>query len=241
MHVPPVLGRPVLIVGNYGSGKTEAAVHLALPWAAAGAAVSIADFDLVNPYFRCREVRLRMESEGIHVVVPPPALEHADLPIVLPEIAGLLRPGQERCVIFDVGGDDVGARPLASLRCALADAPVELWQVINGRRPFTSTVDGCLLMKASIERAARLEVTGLIANTHLMEQTTKDVVLEGVRLAREVARQGNVPLRAVAVPAGMELAIDVPLLPLDPIMLPPWLRPKGKRQEGEVRLGSHHD
>lgn len=224
MHVPPVFDRPVLIVGNYGSGKTEVAVHLALRWAAAGAPVSIVDFDLVNPYFRCREARARLEGAGIDVVVPPPSLEWADLPIVVPEIAGLLRPAPGRCVIFDVGGDDVGARPLASLH----GAAMEVWQVVNARRPFTDTVDGCLVMKACIERAARIEVTGLVANTHLMEHTTRDVVMEGVELVREI----GLPVRAVTAPAGMDLAIDEPVLEIDRIMLPPW--------KGEP-VGSHRD
>ena len=57
--------------------------------------------------------------------------------------------------IFDVGGDDVGARALGSLRCALGDAPYELWQVINACRPFTNTIGGCVNVQASIENAAQ--------------------------------------------------------------------------------------
>ena len=59
----------VLIVGNYGSGKTEVAVNLAIRLSEQHK-VSIADLDIVNPYFRCREAREEMESFGIRVINP---------------------------------------------------------------------------------------------------------------------------------------------------------------------------
>jgi len=240
--------RLLMIVGNYGSGKTEVAIHLALGLAQRGASVEIADLDLVNPYFRCREARELMEAEGIRVVTPPPSQQWADLPIVVPEIFGMLHPPAGTHALFDVGGDDVGARVLASLRSALGDAPHQLWQVINARRPFTNTADGCEAMRASIERASRLSVTGLVVNTHLMEDTTPEIVLEGWDLAREVARRGDLGIRCVCVPEHLgdapELAcIDAPLLPLRRTMLPPWRRrptvPLARHEGGD--LGSHLD
>jgi len=230
-------GRLLMVVGNYGSGKTEIAVHLARRWARQGIRVSLADLDLVNPYFRCREARAPLEEAGIQVVAPSPELEWSDLPIVLPEITALLHPAAGHCTIFDVGGDDVGSRVLSSLRCALGVSPYELWQVVNQSRPFTNTVGGCLQMQASIEAATRLKVTGLVANTHLMEHTDARVIYDGYELAREVARSSGLPLRCVAVPSALAddpllHSIDAPLLPIRRMMLPPW------SSKGE-HLGSH--
>ncbi|MHC4955530.1 MAG: cobalamin biosynthesis protein CbiA [Planctomycetota bacterium] len=230
-------GRLLMVVGNYGSGKTEVAVHLARRWARQGIAVSIADLDLVNPYFRCREARIPLEEAGVRVVVPPPHLEQSDLPIVLPEIAGMLRAAPGHCSIFDVGGDDVGSRVLASLHCALGTLPYELWQVINHSRPFTNTVGGCLKMQESIEAASRLKVTGLVANTHLMEHTDARVVYDGYELARDVAASSGLPLRCVVVPAALAHdplldTIEAPLLSIHRMLLPPW------KSKGE-NLGSH--
>ncbi|MHC4937466.1 MAG: cobalamin biosynthesis protein CbiA [Planctomycetota bacterium] len=232
-------GRLLMVVGNYGSGKTEVAVHLARRWALQGLKVSLADLDVVNPYFRCREARIPLEKAGVRVVVPPPRLEWSDLPIVLPEIPGMLRPLPGSCSIFDVGGDDVGSRVLSSLHCGLGNAPYELWQVINGNRPFTNTVGGCLQMQDSIEKASRLKVTGLISNTHLMEHTDACVIYDGYELAREVARSSGIALRCVVVPPSLARdplldSIEVPLLPIRRMMLPPW------KTKGET-LGSHSD
>ena len=61
----------VVIVGNYGSGKTEVAINLAVNRKRSGLDVRIADLDLVNPYFRTREARKALEALGIKVVLPP--------------------------------------------------------------------------------------------------------------------------------------------------------------------------
>lgn len=218
-----------MIVGSYGSGKTEVSVNLAKHLRAAGKEVTLADLDIVNPYFRCREAQALMESLGVRLVIPPGSQRYADLPIVLPEIKGMLKPRDDVVSLFDVGGDEVGATMLSSLREALGDSPYQLLQVLNARRPFTDTLDGCLKMKEQIERASRLTVTGFVANTHLIEETTVETVLEGYRLAAAVSKAARVPL--VFVTAMGSLAeqpeireLPVPVFPLERVMLPPWLR-----------------
>ena len=218
----------VMITGGFGSGKTEVSVNLALQLTRQGSQVHLVDLDLINPYFRSREARSLLEDNGVHVVVPGGALAYADLPIVLPEVAGLCRVRTGRTHLFDVGGDDLGARALAALNGRIVNQPHEHLMVINARRPFTQTVAGCLAMQEQIEAASRLKVTGLLVNTHLMSETTPEAVLEGWRLARKVSSQNGLPVRLVAVSAEFaemgELAcIDTPVLWLRRHMLPPWL------------------
>ena len=222
--------RVIAIVGNYGSGKTELAVNLALELSRAGRRVQIADLDLVNPYFRCRDARELMESHGIRVVVPPGAQAWADLPILLPEIRGMLRPPDGTVTIFDVGGDDAGARALASFRTSVAEGDYQLWQVINAKRPFTDTVAGCLAMRRTIEQASRWTVTALAINAHLIDETTIDTVLDGWRLAVAMRAETRLPIRFVAAMERLADSpalgvIDAPILRLRRHMLPPWLQP----------------
>ena len=234
--------RLIMVVGTYGSGKTEVAVNLAIQLAVDGRRVQLADLDIVNPYFRSREARRHMEGHGVRVVIPPGAQAWADLPIILPEIQGMLHPPPGTVTLFDVGGDDAGAKVLSSLRPAIGDGPYELWQVINSRRPFTGTPEGCLEMQHAIEEASRLKVTGLLVNSHLIEHTTAQTVLEGWRLALEVAQRSDRPVRCVAVmeelagdPALAE--IDAPILRMQRHMLPPWIsfrRPDTVEPEDEL-------
>jgi hypothetical protein len=218
-----------MIVGNYGSGKTEVAVNLALQLRAAGRPVAIADLDIVNPYFRCREARQLMEAHGIRVVVPPGDKSFADLPIVLPEIKGMLHPAAGELNLFDVGGDPVGAKVLSGFHEALGDSPYQLWQVINSRRPFTDTAAGCLKMQAGIEESSRLKVTGLVVNSHLIQETTPAVILEGYQLARQVSDKNGLPIRLVTAMGELAEApelreVQAPLLRMTRTMLPPWIK-----------------
>ena len=235
-----------MVVGSYGSGKTEVSVNLALQAAATGRRVQIADLDLVNPYFRCREARWLMEEQGIRVVVPPGAQAWADLPILLPEVLGMLAPPAGTLSLFDVGGDDVGARVLGSLRGGVGPNGYELWQVINTQRPFTQDAAGCLAMRDAIEASSRMRVTGLVVNAHLMEETTPEVVLRGVEVAREVSRRSGLPVRFVAVMEALAPALrglDEPVFAMKRQMLPPWLLPAGEERlpaGRPVPLGKAH-
>lgn len=235
--------RLIAIVGNYGSGKTEVAVNLSLHLPRLGTSVHIADLDLVNPYFRCREAADLMAAHGIRVVVPPGSQVFADLPIVLPEIAGMLHPKDGTVSLFDVGGDDVGARALASLRPRLRDGDYQLWQVINAKRPFTDSVAGCLAMRQQIEKASRWRVTGWLVNTHLIDETTPSTILDGWRLGQAVSEESGLPIRLVAVMDEMadapELAaIDAPRLRMTRLMTPPWAVPRPPRTLGRLQ-GAH--
>lgn len=217
--------RLVLIVGNYGSGKTEVAVNLALQLSRSRK-VSIADLDIVNPYFRCREARDVMEEAGIRVIYPRGEFHAADLPIVLPEIRGAIQE-EGGTLIFDVGGDDVGARVLSSLADVLAGRPHVMLQVLNAKRPFTDTVEGCLKIRREIEAASRLMVTALVSNTHLLEETEAETVAEGLRLARAVEAEGGLPLAFVTADEGLRGSFDAgradcPVLWIRRRMLPPW-------------------
>lgn len=221
--------RVVALVGAFGSGKTEVAVHVALALAAAGRGADLVDLDLVNPYFRSREARRLLAARGVGVVVPPGDRVYADLPIVVPEVVAALDPAPGRTTLLDVGGDDVGARALGSLRGFVPGGACELWQVVNARRPFTATPEGCAAMRDAVGRAARMPVTGIVSNTHLVGETTLAVVLEGLDVARAFGEAAGIPVRAVAAPEAFadapELAAcGVPVLPIRRRMLKPWER-----------------
>jgi len=223
--LPFSLKRVVLVVGNYGSGKTEVAVNLAIRLSGKQD-VSIADLDIVNPYFRCREAREEMERFGIRVINPDGEYQAADLPIILPEIKGAALSGEGR-LIFDVGGDDVGARVLSSLADFLADGSCSVLQVINAKRPFTESAEGCLKIKGEIEAASRLQVTGLISNTHLLEDTDVATISEGLELARRVGESAGIPVVFATVSEHLRNGFDeqvagCPILWIKRRMLPPW-------------------
>ena len=77
--------RVTVLVGHFGSGKTEIALNGALDLAAAGEAVTLADLDVVKPYFRSRSGRALLADAGVRLLAPEGESIHSDLPIIVPE------------------------------------------------------------------------------------------------------------------------------------------------------------
>ncbi|MHC4601432.1 MAG: cobalamin biosynthesis protein CbiA, partial [Planctomycetota bacterium] len=162
------------------------------------------------------------------VIIPRDNYFHADLPIVKPELKGALL-DENTTFIGDVGGDDVGARILGSFAEALAGRAYALYIVLNANRPFTDSPEGCVKVIGEIEAAARLKVTGIVSNTHLMEETDLETVKRGYDLCREVGERTGIPVKFITAPRSLSGAhaggaFDLDVLPIDRTMLPPWRR-----------------
>ncbi len=216
----------VVIVGNYGSGKTEVSINLAVNRKRAGLDVRVADLDLVNPYFRTREARAQLSELGIDVVVPPEKYLQADLPILSPVIAGLIRrPNQ--LTLIDAGGDDVGATVLATLADPFRDKRVQMLQIVNPFRPFTDTMSGCLKMRDDIEKASKMTVSGIVGNANLLDETVIEDIYKGYDFVKALSVESGLPLEFISVAIELLPEIDVerfscPVLPIERQLVPPW-------------------
>ncbi len=218
----------VIIVGNYGSGKTETAVNLAFNRRAAGVDVAMADLDLVNPYFRTREARHILFERGIRLVLPEAKYMSADLPILAPQVAGLIRNPAE-LTILDAGGDDVGSIVLAALADSLEGREIKLVQVVNPLRPFTNNVDGCMRIRDEIEYSSKLKVTGFVSNANLMDETTPDIIYKGYELIQELSERTGLGVEFITAHEDLLPDLDMtrfetPVLPILRWLVPPWKR-----------------
>ena len=218
----------VVIVGNYGSGKTEVSINLAVNRKRAGLNVGIADLDLVNPYFRTREARITLTDLGIKVILPPEQYLQADLPVLSPAVAGMIR-GCDDFLILDVGGDDAGATVLSALADAFSGKRVQMLQVVNPLRPQTSTVSGCITMRNEIEKAAQMTITGLIGNANLIDETSAEDIYSGYEFVQSVSQESGLPLEFITVSQELLPKIDMKrfscaVLPIARQLVPPWLK-----------------
>lgn len=218
----------VIICGNYGSGKTETAVNLAEKRKMDGIDVKIADLDLVNPYFRTREARIYLENMGIQVVLPEKKYMHADLPILAPAVAGMIRQPSE-LTILDAGGDDVGVTVLAALGDHLSKKQVHMLQVINPFRPFTGTVNGCIKIKEEIELSSKIKITGLVSNANLMDETLPEHIYNGYDLLKDLSDKTGLKIEFITACSHLipQLEMDrfaCPVLEIDRKMNLPWKR-----------------
>ncbi|HPR64342.1 MAG TPA: hypothetical protein PK014_08995 [Thermoanaerobaculia bacterium] len=230
-----MLTRVSILVGHFGSGKSEIGINLALKENEIENDVYFVDLDIVKPFFRSRMVRNFLVSTGVSMIIPSGERVYADLPIVMPEIRGVLQNGSSR-VVMDVAGDADGCRVLSSFHDVLNNLDLELLMVVNHSRPRTSDIDGNLAMIQSIEATSRLKVTGIIANTHLMDETTPDVVLNGFHITRKFAELAGLPIQWVVAKEEIVRQLDpssfsCPILPIRTFIRPPF----GAQVKGFIR------
>ena len=213
--------RVTLFAGHYGSGKTNIALNYARWLRRAGGDVTIADLDIVNPYFRTKDSAAALQAEGIDLVVSDFANSNVDFPALPREIYSLVAPSRtsHRFVVMDVGGDDRGALALGRYVPDIkAEDDYEMLAVVNASRPLTRTAADTVEVLREIEAACQLPFAGIVNNTNLGQQTTAADVLASLPYADEVAaRMGlSVRLTCAAAPVAAELEGKVGnLFPLD--------------------------
>ncbi len=215
-----------MIIGHYGSGKTEFAVNYAINLAKEVGNVALADLDVVNPYFRSREKYEQLQPFGVSVLSSYVKGSGSDLPAVS---ADVLAPLQDKVsnIILDVGGDSMGARTLGRYKEYFVPGEYDMFCVVNANRPETQDVAGVLHHIDTIERAARAKVTGLINNTHLLRHTTVEDVIKGQELCKKVSEVLNIPIKYIGVIEALveELPKDLEgtVLPIKMIMREDWM------------------
>lgn len=216
--------RLTVISGAFGTGKTEIAINLALKLRAEGRdPVTLVDLDIVNLYFRSRQKAYELEQLGIRVISSVEGMENADLPALSPEINACFD-RKDGPVVFDLGGSDLGGTVVAYLHRGFASEPSHHWLVVNPYRPFNQTAEATVEMAERIAARARLPITGMIANPHLINETTPEVIREGLAKVREVTRYPLVYLSVMEefyVPGAFD-DLGVPVMVIGKQMKQPW-------------------
>jgi len=187
--------RLTLFAGHYGSGKTNIAVSYALWLREKGLPVTIADLDIVNPYFRTKDSEAVLKAHGIGLICSQFANSNLDAPAMPKEVYELMD-NREEYGVLDIGGDDRGALALGRYVPELADeGNYEMLLVVNRSRPLTRTPEDTLAVAAEIEAACHLAFTGIVNNTNLGLETTAGDVLASLPYAEAVSRATGLPVK----------------------------------------------
>ena len=80
------LKRLTILCGHYGSGKTNVAVNVAAELKKSRESVTVADLDIVNPYFRTKDSAAFFEEKGIRLICSPYANSNVDIPALPQEM-----------------------------------------------------------------------------------------------------------------------------------------------------------
>lgn len=213
-----------VLTGNYGSGKTEIALNMAVRQAARFQTTMV-DLDIVNPYFRSGEKAGELREKGIQVLMPTFALTTVDIPALPAEIQSVFETDADS-VIFDVGGDDTGAAALGRYYPSFMkqrDNTLVLL-VVNCMRPLTQNKDDILELAGRIQARGRLALDGLINNTNLGDQTQPEMVLEGESVLLACADELDIPVMTSGTRNVLEkCALHTAPLYIERYMKPEWM------------------
>ena len=185
-----------VLIGNYGSGKTELALNFAIRAAADGDRTELLDLDMVNTYFRLTEPGRLMRMKDIRVVSPNftnSSVETLSLPAEVQSAFAM----DWDTVVFDVGGDAVGSTALGRYHQdfeALEPGDLQVLNVVNIRRPLSGTVEKIIRLQEEMEAHSRLKITGMINNTNLAHMTTPEELRDGYEMIRQVSEKSGIPV-----------------------------------------------
>ncbi len=186
--------RVTLFSGHFGSGKTNLAVNYAEMIAAAGLPVSIADLDIVNPYFRTKDSEAELKARGIELISLPYANSNVDLPSLPSEAYGLFE-RRDRYAVIDLGGDDRGALALGRFTpYILEENDFEMIFTVNFYRPLTRTPEDAYDAFLEIAAVSGVPFTAIVNNSNLGEETTAEHILRTVPLAWRFSELAGVPV-----------------------------------------------
>lgn len=219
-------GNVYIFAGHLGSGKSEIAINFAYKSLKNGDGKPyIIDLDIIKPYFRSRMVRNLLISSGIEIIIPEGDRVYADLPVLMPQVKGLIK-DENNFLIFDVAGDPEGARVLSIFSEDIKKRGYNFYIVINAKRPRTEDLEGNLKMLKEIEECSKLKINGIISNTHLMDETTPEVVLNGFEIAKKISQIKKLPIWGIVMTKKIarkipKNLIDIPIFTIEQYLLPP--------------------
>lgn len=187
-------------VGEYASGKSEVSINRALALKAQGQSVTIADLDLVEPVYTLRPLKQHLIRLGLDVIAwethETMGLGEAGM-ILHPEMKGLIK--RTGTIVLDVGYGVYGSEILNVIDDLPQHPGLKVYLVVNITRPMTNT------KAAIVEEAQRFkQLNGLINNSHLGPETTRDLVIRGAKVVAEAAQELNQPV--IATSAMVEIA-----------------------------------
>lgn len=199
-----------IICGHYGSGKTNIAINAAINFKKKNpdCNVSLADLDIVNPYFRAADSAKLLEENGIIPLIPELANTNVDIPSIPAMLMkDISDDSKNNITIIDVGGDD-GAVALGMYKNIIKKHLYEMIFVINMYRPLISEPENALLCMRDIENLSGLSCSSLLNNSSLGAETTAEDIFNSIEYSEKCSKLCSLPLMGHTYCA--DIVTDVP-------------------------------
>ena len=199
-----------VFAGAYASGKSETALNRALQYVKTGKKITLVDLDTVEPAYTLRPLEKKLTEMGVNVITQP---EYEGLG----EAANYVNSRQLNClkedgdIIIDVGYGASGLDILDIIKNIDEEENIEIFIVINTSKFETCSKDNIIeyvSFAEGLEKRSWKKFSGIISNTHLGDETTKDVIIKGYEIIKSASEELNIPIRAIGVPNGLKNAFE---------------------------------
>ncbi len=196
------MGRKVEVYcGAYASGKSETAINRARQYVAKGEKITLVDLDSVEPAYTLRPLVGTLTDMGMNVVAQTnyEGLGEAATYVNGEQINCLRNEGD---IIIDVGYGAGGLDILDIINDIDKEEHLNIYLVINTSKFETSSVENILEyieFSKGLEARPWKKFSGLISNTHLGDETTKEDVINGYEMIKEAAQKVGLPIFAIGV------------------------------------------
>jgi hypothetical protein len=176
----------IVVSGAYGVGKSEFATQ----WALQHAPCYLADIDIINPYFRPREQAEWLKERGVKVIGSHlKGHINQDFPALSGDMRQAMKSGE--ALIIDCAGSENGLKPLASFEDVVNQA--KIWLVVNLMRS-ESDIPRLKQMISLFESMLHKQVTGFVHNTHLLDESSAELILEAQKQMEVFSEEVAIPI-----------------------------------------------
>lgn len=187
-------------IGEYASGKSEMAINRALELSNRGRRVTLVDLDTVEPFYTLRPIKNQLEKMNLNIIS-----QSREDSFGLGETGSMITPRarwalrNEGDIILDIGYGVFGAQTLNLVEEIDQTPELKVIAVLNASRPMTNSLDRILEYVKGLGR-----VDGIVANTHMGDETTPEIIIAGNEIIIEAARILQLPVIYTAVIEGLK-------------------------------------
>lgn len=197
--------------GAYASGKSETAINRARQYAKQHKQITLVDLDTVEPAYTLRPIANELEKERINVITQPEYFG-------LGEAGSYITPAQQNCLsvkgdmVIDVGYGASGLDMLDILAGIDNENDLQIYLVINTSKFETANVENLteyVTFSEGLEKRPWKKFNGFISNTHFGDETTKEDIIRGYNIVKQVSEKLNIPVRAIGVDRKLAAEFDL--------------------------------
>lgn len=196
-----------IYTGAYASGKSENALNRAIEYTKENKPITLVDLDTVEPAYCMRPIEKTLKNYGINLILQSDyfGLGEAGSYVTNEQINCLKKNNDD--IIIDCGYGVTGLDTLDILNDIDKEENIKIYLVVNTSKFETKDTESILEyieFNSGENKKPWKKISGLISNTHLGDETTKEDIIRGYNILKEVSKITSIPIIAISVDKRLE-------------------------------------